>query len=113
MTEIAGYHAHVYFDAASRDRARRLCETARDRFGAVMGRMHERPVGPHPEWSCQLAFGVDDFARVVPWLALERDGLVVLVHPETGDELADHTRHAMWMGAVLPLDVSMFETRLA
>lgn len=113
MSEIGGWHAHVYFDAATRGKAQRLCEAARDRFGVVMGRMHERPVGPHPAWSCQLAFDVDAFAHVVPWLALERDGLVVLVHPETGDERADHTRHAMWMGAVLPLDVSIFAGRTA
>ena len=33
------------------------------------------------------------------------DGLDVLVHPETGDDVADHTDHAIWLGARLPLDV--------
>ena len=109
MTTIKSYHAHVYFDAATAEKARRLCSRCRDTFGVEMGRVHEKPVGPHPDWSCQLAFTPDKFAEVVPWLALNRDGLVVLVHPETGDELKDHTAHAIWMGAVRPLDVSLFQ----
>lgn len=108
MTAIKAYHAHIYFDADTIDQARTLCEQARDAFGAEMGRMHERPVGPHPCWSCQLAFGPETFADIVPWLALNRDGLVVFLHPETGDVLADHTKHAIWMGAKLELDTSIF-----
>ena len=36
---------------------------------------------------------------------LARDGLSVLVHPETGDDVADHSAHALWLGAPLPLDL--------
>ena len=108
MSDISEYHAHVYFDWETMDQARDLCETAQDRFGAVMGRMHEKPVGPHPMGSCQLAFGPETFAEIVPWLALNRDGLIVFLHPETGEELKDHTEHAIWMGAMMELDVSIF-----
>ena len=38
----------------------------------------------------------------------ERDGLTIFIHPNTGDDLADHTRHAVWMGQILPLEVAMF-----
>ncbi|WP_121067338.1 DOPA 4,5-dioxygenase family protein [Chachezhania antarctica] len=108
MTEIKGYHAHVYFDAATVDKARALCETVRDRFGAEMGRVHEKNVGPHPRWSCQLAFGPDAFAQIVPWLALHRDGLTVFTHPDTGHDLEDHRDHAIWMGELLPLKLDIF-----
>ncbi len=108
MATIEAYHAHVYFDADTIDQARTLCERARDTFGVEMGRMHEKPVGPHPCWSCQLAFGPELFADVVPWLALSRNGLVVFLHPETGNVLADHTEYAIWMGAKLELDTSVF-----
>jgi aromatic ring-cleaving dioxygenase len=104
---IAGYHAHVYFDAATMDQARALCEAAAARFPLKMGRVHERPVGPHPDWSCQLAFKASLFAEVVPWLALHRQGLVVFIHPITGQDLIDHRDRAMWMGAVRPLDLSV------
>lgn len=109
MTEQPTYHAHVYFDAATVGYARTVCEACRDRFGVVMGRMHERPVGPHPDWSCQLTVTHAQLADVLRFLALERRGLVVFVHPETGDELADHTEHAFWMGAIRPLDLSIFK----
>ena len=109
MTErhITGYHAHVYFDATTIGQARALCEAAAQRFGAQMGRVHEAPVGPHPDWSCQLAFGPDTFASLVPWLALHRSGLVVFIHPLSGNEVLDHRDHAIWMGAVRPLDLSV------
>jgi len=108
MPDVQGYHAHVYFDADTLDQARILCEQATEKFGVKMGRIHERLVGPHVDWSCQLAFGHEQLADVVLWLALNRDGLVILLHPLTGDDLADHTEHAIWMGEVRPLDVGMF-----
>ena len=85
LSEIRGFHAHVYYDEATLEQARRLCEAARQRFSLSMGRMHQRPVGPHPCWSCQLAFAPESFGEIIPWLALNRDGLVVFIHPETGE----------------------------
>ena len=80
MQGIKGYHAHVYFDAQTIDQARALCEQAAQLFALKMGRVHERPVGPHPDWSCQLAFGPELIGEVLPWLALNRKGLVVFLH---------------------------------
>ena len=108
MHQIKGYHAHVYFDANTINQARTLCELAAQLFPLKMGRVHERPVGPHPVWSCQLAFGPELIGDVLPWLALNRKGLVVFLHPDTGDDLLDHTDHAIWMGAMRPLDLSVF-----
>lgn len=104
---IAGYHAHVYFNAETVAQARALCEEATHRFPLKMGRVHEKPVGPHPDWSCQLAFKAALFGDVVPWLALHRAGLVVFIHPITGNDLIDHRDRAIWMGAVRPLDLSV------
>ncbi len=106
-SSIFGYHAHVYFDASSLDQARTLCETAALSFPLKMGRVHEKPVGPHPDWSCQLAFKAALFADVVPWLMLNRGQLVILVHPLTGQDLSDHRDRAFWMGAVRPLDLGV------
>jgi aromatic ring-cleaving dioxygenase len=108
---IQSWHAHVYFDAVTIEKARRICTEASQRLGLTMGRVHEKPVGPHPDWSCQLAFGPEKIGDVIGWLATRREGLVVLVHPETGDELRDHTEHAVWMGAVRPLDTTIFAKR--
>lgn len=107
-SSITAYHAHIYFDANTVDQARALCEQARDRLGIEMGRVHEKPVGPHPMWSCQLAASPDQFAELLPWLALNRDGLIVFSHPDTGDHLADHRDHGIWLGTGLDLDLSIF-----
>jgi aromatic ring-cleaving dioxygenase len=59
----------------------------------------------------QIAFPAEIFGAFVPWLMLNRDGLAVLVHPETGDDLTDHSTHAVWLGAPLPLRLGAFEKR--
>lgn len=105
--DIKSYHAHVYFDAETVDQARALCEAAAEKFDLVMGTVHERPVGPHPMWSCQLGCSREVFAELLPWLALNRGGLIVFAHPETGDALADHTDHAVWLGVGLDLALDM------
>jgi DOPA 4,5-dioxygenase len=106
---IESWHAHVYFDAASRAPAHALYERVTERFpGARIGRFHEKPVGPHPMWSFQIAFAPAQLADVVPWLALNRGELDVFVHPNTGDDFADHSAHVMFLGRSYPLDLSIF-----
>jgi aromatic ring-cleaving dioxygenase len=68
--------------------------------------MHDKPVGPHPRGSCQLAFGTDAFGKVMPWLIANRKGLTVFAHAETGDALADHTEHVIWLGPSETLDLA-------
>jgi len=108
IDHVGGYHAHVYFDKCTLEQAQQLCENAAEIFEIEMGRVHQKPVGPHPCWSCQLAFSPQQFPEVVPWLALNRAGLTVFVHPQTGDDLRDHRDYAMWMGTVEALDLSIF-----
>lgn len=110
MREITGWHAHVYFDGATIETARSLCSQCSEIFGITMGRVHDKPVGPHPDWSCQLSVPPEKFAAVMSWLALNRQGLVIFAHPETGQTLEDHRDRAIWMGAVRPLDLSIFAT---
>jgi hypothetical protein len=56
----------------------------------------------------QVAFAPAVFAELVPWLMLNRGPLDLLIHPETGDDLADHRDHAMWLGEKLPLRLEAF-----
>ena len=107
VSNIRSWHAHVYFDATSRDRAWEFREAVTAHFGdrIEMGRFHERNVGPHPRWSYQLAFAPARFAEVVGWLALNHGALDVFVHPNTGDELRDHRDSAMWLGRSFELDL--------
>lgn len=104
----AQYHAHVYFDAGTVAQAEQLCREAAKLHGALMGRVHQKLVGPHPRWSCQLAFDAAQFDGLVPWLEAHRGGLTILVHGLSGNALQDHTAHAAWLGEPAVLDLSVF-----
>ena len=105
---IKDWHAHIYYTPATREQAAQLRTWLGARFPeAVLGRWHEEKVGPHPQAMYQVLFPVASYPGIVPFIALNRHGLTVLIHPNTGRDRDDHTLHASWMGAVLPVDVSM------
>jgi aromatic ring-cleaving dioxygenase len=110
---ITDYHAHIYYDPAkTREKAERLRERVGTAFPrAKLGRWHDELVGPHPQSMFQIAFPVAMLAGFVPWLMLNREGLTILLHPETGDDYTDHSAHAAWFGAVLPLRLEVFGKR--
>lgn len=61
------------------------------------------------------------FGAFIPWLAINRGPLSVLVHPNTveidqdgkvfTDEERDHAQRAIWMGERIPLDLSIFKRK--
>ncbi|WP_339670167.1 DOPA 4,5-dioxygenase family protein [Dasania marina] len=108
VNNYKAYHAHVYFDEHSVAYAAALCAEAGERFGLQIGRVHEKLVGPHPRWSCQIIFGTRDFDAFIPWLDERRNGLSVLVHALTGNDLNDHTLYAYWLGDSVELNLAMF-----
>ncbi|MEO7335836.1 MAG: DOPA 4,5-dioxygenase family protein [Caldimonas sp.] len=113
-SRIVSWHAHVYFDPAStRTRAERVRAAIARRFEVQLGRWHEVPIGPHTAPMYQVAFDVAVFADLVPWLALNREGLDVLVHPNTLAPRADHLTHALWLGSVLPLKSDVLPESIA
>ena len=101
LAAIASFHAHVYYDRGSRAEAERLRGWIGERFVVTLGRWHDAPVGPHEQSMYQVAFAVDVFPTLVPWLMLNHGRLSILVHPNTTRPLADHTAHALWIGAPL------------
>jgi DOPA 4,5-dioxygenase len=100
---ITEYHAHIYYNALNRHHATTLRSAIEQRFTVRMGRWHDVPVGPHPTAMYQVAFTPDLFPTLVPFIMMNRAGLAVLVHPESGRPRDDHTINAMWMGEALPL----------
>jgi aromatic ring-cleaving dioxygenase len=108
ISEIESYHAHIYYDPAhSKDRAAIVRDWVERGFAVQMGRWHDQPVGPHPSAMYQIAFGTDVFSTLVPWLMLNRQGLTVLIHPNTDRPKDDHLVHAIWLGEILPLNAGM------
>ena len=104
-SEITGYHAHLYTDTDVHELAARLRDEIPKHFTVQLGRWHDKPIGPHAKAMYQVAFAPDELPKLLPWLMLNRGAMSVLIHPETGDEVADHTAHALWLGPQLPIDV--------
>ncbi len=102
---IKDYHAHVYYDPSSKDRAALLRRWVEEQFAGRMrmGSWHDEEVGPHVQAMYQIAFPPELFPTLVPFLMLNRMGLTVLVHPQSGRPRDDHTVNAIWFGQVLPV----------
>jgi aromatic ring-cleaving dioxygenase len=111
MTEAIGYHAHVYFDPATRPAAERLRDVIANRFTVELGGFSDEPRGPHPISQFNVIFQAEEFQRIVPWLMLNREGLDVLVHPLTNDMVDDHSVYALWLGTPVELKLDILRNR--
>lgn len=105
--KVRGFHAHIYYAPETREAAARVREGLAN-FNVQLGSWHDEPVGPHPRSMYQVVFSPDQFGKVVPWLMLHREGLDVLVHPETGDAVGDHLERSLWLGKKLRLNIESF-----
>ena len=104
----APHHAHIYYSAEQRA----VAEALREQFSGdaeilFVGRLMDRPVGPHPQPQFELHFLGASVANVIA--AIEASGLRALVHPLTDDDLADHTSLGRWIGEPLALDTSVLD----
>lgn len=113
-TERQPYHAHIYFEpgergAANRLRQRLLQSKGVGEFASVLfvGELRDEPVGPHPKAQFEIHFREDAVPQITS--LIEATGLTALVHPLTDDDLADHTSLGQWIGAPLPLDLSVLD----
>jgi len=112
---------HVYYFQNNPEQtkyARELWERIRREFPELrIYTFWDRPIGPHPVAMFEVnLFTPAQFGAFIPWLAIWRGPLSVLVHPNTTEEdisiaereLKNHTSRAIWMGERLPLDVARF-----
>jgi len=106
---IADYHVHVYFTPEQRATAVALREEIGRRFEVMLGRVWDQPVGPHPRAMFQVSLLPAEFPRLVPWLMMNHQGLAMLIHPESGNELEDHRDNALWLGEKLELVLSALD----
>ena len=102
--ENLGYHAHIYYDPdKTRAIAERVCAAIDKNFRVEIDGFRDGPVGPHPIANVLVVFKPEEFAQIVPYLMLSREGLDVLVHPLTEDAVEDHSSFAIWLGNPVPL----------
>ncbi|MFG1500721.1 DOPA 4,5-dioxygenase family protein [Halobacteriovorax sp. XZX-3] len=107
--EITSYHAHLYYDESTYEKALEVIEQVKKLSYVEVGRAHQKEVGPHPRWSCQFLFSPEKLNDMIPWLLENRSGLTVFTHANTGDDYLDHTQNTLWMGEILDLKLSMFK----
>ena len=111
MTEIRGYHAHVYYDPTTRPIAERLRETLIGNFAVEPGAFSDEPIGPHPISQFSVIFRPEEFQKVVPWLMLNREALDVLIHPLTESSYDDHSKNALWLGTPVPMKLDILRPK--
>ena len=99
-TEIAPYHAHIYYELDDRATAKRLHQELSNSKGhgdlanlLFVGEMRDKTVGPHPKPQFEVHFLEGALPRVLS--LIKASGLTALVHPLTDDDLADHTSLAL------------------
>ncbi|KAF2721037.1 hypothetical protein K431DRAFT_285293 [Polychaeton citri CBS 116435] len=108
-----GFDVHIYFLQTNEKElqyAQELHERVRREFPELrIYKVFDRPIGPHPVGMFEVnLFTPEQFGAFIPWLVINRGPLSALIHPNTGDDLRDHTQRATWMGQPLPLQTGPF-----
>lgn len=66
----------------------------------------DKPIGPHPVGMFEVnIFTPTQFGAFIPWLVINRGPLSALVHPNTGDDVRDHSQRVTWLGQPFPLQL--------
>ena len=103
------YHVHVYYDERSRPSAAAFRGAIAGEFGGRV-RVHpmiDRPIGPHPLPMFEVDVPAGELVAVTAWLRAHHGEHSILLHPLTGDDLADHRDYPEWIGPPLPLDLTI------
>lgn len=103
-TDIESYHAHIYFDEDTFQKAALIRKWAAERFSVELGDWNAEPRGPHVTPSFYFGFTNDLLPVIVPWLQLNSLGLTILIHPNTEDPRADHLYYALWVNRSQPVN---------
>lgn len=108
----AGFDIHIYYNSGSVSQARfarELHTRIRLEFPELrIYKLWDKPIGPHTMAMFEVnLFTPAQFGAFVPWLVVNRGPLSALVHPNTDDELRDHTQRATWLGERLPVDTEL------
>ncbi|GAA6006506.1 hypothetical protein JCM11491_004987 [Sporobolomyces phaffii] len=111
-TSNNAYDFHIYYSTQPQlEHARKLHSRIRYEFPELrVYKFWEQPIGPHPEPMFEVnTFTPSQFGALFGFLTAYRGDLNVLIHPNTDDELADHTTKATWMGNKLELKVDFLK----
>nr|CAG8587716.1 70_t:CDS:2 [Entrophospora candida] len=112
VEEIKEYHFHVYFFQENKE----SCEAAAKLRNKIIELIDKRFFNPVPYHTVNHGPLVwcpkEHFSRVYSWFLLHRNGLSVMIHPLTINEVKDHTENVTWMGKSIPLDITQLSDKL-
>lgn len=106
--DFKSFHAHLYYPLSEVSSAKSFISKVKEEFDIPVGRVWDKPVGPHPVGSCQLTLSRENYETVTQWLDENRGHFDVFIHAVTGDDYIDHTEHVTWLGNSWDLDLSIF-----
>jgi DOPA 4,5-dioxygenase len=70
-----------------------------------------KPVGPHPCGSFEVWVPQEHLSGLLSLAMALRNGLSMLLHPLSSNELQDHTKNAIWLGKPLSLGLDNLKDR--
>ncbi len=104
-------HFHIYFEQHQQDELHSLLEITRRYFPTLYyGRIHTKPVGPHPIGSCLIATKTEqETETLLGFLKQHHNNLTLMIHPLTGDDIEDHkAENIIWLGQEYQINRSIF-----
>jgi len=103
------YHAHIYWkNLNEKEKALSFRITLHDN-GCGLGRIKDKPVGPHPLPMYQVMYEASNKEFVENYLKKYNGKISILLHEDIGhDHKRDHTDGARWIGKKLQLNLENF-----
>ena len=78
--------------------------------GCGLGRIKEKPIGPHPLPMYQVMYDANNKNIVENYLQQFSEKISILLHEDIGtDNKRDHTEGARWIGKKLKLNLEVFD----
>ncbi|CAD0083212.1 unnamed protein product, partial [Aureobasidium vineae] len=107
--ERGGFDVHVYFQQNIDSEVKFATEL----WERIRREVWDKPIGPHPIAMFEVnLFTPAQFGAFIPWLVINRGPLSALLHPNTGDDIRDHTQRATWLGQPFPLQIGLLRRLL-
>lgn len=124
--KIYSYHLHMLFfqnSESSINKALKVREKFANNFGLSIEEnnlckdlfhneypcvfsVDKEPAGPFLTGQWSVYFLEEQFKDYASWIMQHREGLDILIHPNTGCQFEDHSWWALWGGNVWPIDLS-------
>ena len=108
--EFNKFHFHLYYELDDIAKVENLIIKLKEIDHVQIGRIHKKPVGPHPIGSCQITVFKENYYEMTEWFLNNRDGIDLFIHPVSGEDLIDHTDFAMWIGKSYELNLDIFKS---